>query len=277
MAVAGALFGLVVPAAAQNIPALATLPATFATSNPDLVGRRAALMLERTTLHAKVESLNAKCATVVEGSAAEKSCRGDQAQLLSALNSHIQRSKEFNATAQVALVASTNPPVNDSSIVDARNVPTGLPKTVEAEIPDTPAGNRVRKGFEAIMGHDWNVARAWFQDALNHDPGNAGIQRLIDLAEYTLKRAKQPPGRSAADMSAQDRAAMKLLDLQLDARMNADLAKSLNEFNRSNSPKSSDPKSAPPTSTANWKAFFDALFGADGLSREPTSVGGVRD
>ena len=70
---------------------------------------------------------------------------------------------------------------------------------------------------------------------------------------------------------------MKLVDQQLDARMDADLAKSLNEFNRSTSPKSSDPKSPPPKSTANWKAFFDALFGPGGLSREPTSVGGVRD
>src|SRR6202035_5399185 len=87
----------------------------------------------------------------------------------------------------------TLPNVNtDTRVVDARNVPTGLPKSVAAEIPDTPAGNRVRKGFEAIMAHDWNVAHAWFQDALNHDPGNAGIQRLIELADYTMKRAKAP-------------------------------------------------------------------------------------
>jgi hypothetical protein len=275
---AALLLGSVVPASAQNIPALASLPATFATSNPDLVGLRAALTQERTTLHAKVNSLNAQCATVVEGSAAETSCRRDQAQLLSALNSHIQKSKDFNTTAQAAAIAATSPaPLNDSSVVDARNVPTGLPKSVEAEIPDTPAGNRVRKGFEAIIDHDWNVARAWFQDALNHDPGNAGIQRLIDLAEYTMKRAKQPPGKPVVDTSAQDKAAMKLLDQQIDAQMNADLAKSLNDFNRNALPKHSESKSPPAKLDANWRAFFDDLFGPNKLSREPTSVGGVRD
>jgi hypothetical protein len=122
-------------------------------------------------------------------------------------------------------------------VVDARNVPTGLPKSVAAEIPDTPAGNRVRKGFEAIQEHDWKVARAWFQDALNHDPGNAGIQRLIELAEYTMERANHPhpstsPAKPTADTSARDKAAIAAVDKQMDDQLNADLAKSLNDFNR---------------------------------------------
>ena len=51
-------------------------------------------------------------------------------------------------------------PNSDSMVVDARNVPTGLPKSVEDEIPHTPSGDRVRKGFEAVMNHDWNIAHA---------------------------------------------------------------------------------------------------------------------
>lgn len=74
----------------------------------------------------------------------------------------------------------------DPRVVDARQVPTGLPPAVEAAIPATPAGDRVRKGFQAITDHDWKVARAWFQDALNHEPGNPGLQRLVDLANFTL-------------------------------------------------------------------------------------------
>jgi hypothetical protein len=79
----------------------------------------------------------------------------------------------------------------DPMVVDARNVPTGLPKFVEDSIPHTPAGDRVRKGLEAIQTHDWKVARAWFQDALNRQPGDPGLLRLVDLAQYTLQRESQ--------------------------------------------------------------------------------------
>ena len=147
----------------------------------------------------------------------------------------------------------------DPMVVDARNVPTGLPKSVEAEIPDTPAGNRVRKGFQAIQDHDWKVALAWFQDALNHEPGNAGIQRLIELAQFTMEREKRPhpsaaPAMPAPATHAQVKAApvdpdrlmdtqmnaddssmerdRQALNKQMDTQMNADLAKSIDAFNR---------------------------------------------
>jgi len=132
----------------------------------------------------------------------------------------------------------TLPDVNtDPMVVDARNVPTGLPKSVEAEIPDTPAGNSVRKGFEAILDHNWKVALVWFQDALNHDPGNAGIQRLIDLAQFTMEREKRPrpsaqPAKAAVEPSAQDKPAMATKDKQGGDQMNTDLANSLDAFNR---------------------------------------------
>lgn len=83
-------------------------------------------------------------------------------------------------------------PNTDPMVVDARNVPSGLPKSVEDEIPHTPAGNRIRKGFQAVMDHDWKVAVAWFKDAHNQEPNDAGIMRLIDLAEYTLYKGKKP-------------------------------------------------------------------------------------
>ena len=35
---------------------------------------------------------------------------------------------------------------------------------------------RVRKGCEEVMKHDWQAARAWFKDALNRDPENAGLK-----------------------------------------------------------------------------------------------------
>ncbi|MBK5273491.1 MAG: hypothetical protein JJE30_00350 [Desulfuromonadales bacterium] len=86
----------------------------------------------------------------------------------------------------------TPEPNLDPMVVDARNVPSGLPASVEKAIPQTPAGDRVRKGFQAFVEHDWAVALAWFKDALNHEPGSPGLQRLVDLAQFTLRRQGEP-------------------------------------------------------------------------------------
>jgi hypothetical protein len=115
------LLGLPIPTAAQQIPALAALAATLTTSNPELAGRRVALMQERTILHDKINGLNAKCAAVAKGSALAASCLKNQAELLSALNSHIRQSNNFNAAAQAAIVASTSPAL----------VPTSSPANVK--------------------------------------------------------------------------------------------------------------------------------------------------
>ena len=120
--IAAILLGLVTPILAQQIPPLTALAATLAASNPELARRRAALMQERTILHDKINGLNAKCAAVVKGSALAASCQKNQAELLSALNSHIRQSNDFNAAvAQAATVASTSPaPVQTSSPADVR-------------------------------------------------------------------------------------------------------------------------------------------------------------
>ena len=95
------------------------------------------------------------------------------------------RSRGLDFTAAIATPSSPLE-FGDPKVVDTRKVPSGLPKSVEATIPHTPAGDRVRKGFQAIAGHDWKVALAWFQDALNKEPDDPGLQRLVDLAQFTL-------------------------------------------------------------------------------------------
>jgi len=215
---------------------------------------------------------------------------------------------ELRGSSATPELRGTNPdtaptPNLDAMVVDARSVPTGLPKSVAAEIPSTPAGDRVRKGFQAIMDHDWNVAHAWFQDALNHDPGNAGIQRLIDLAEYTMRRANRPhpstpPAKPAADTRSENKATLAALDQRLDERMNADLANAFDDFNRNYLPKhpellkavkpTAEQTTKPATATsapgrppeevkANWNAFFGAIFAPATRSLVPHSVAGVRD
>jgi len=74
------------------------------------------------------------------------------------------------------------------------------------------------------MNHDWNAALLQFRAALKYEPGNAGIRRLIDLADYATKRAKQLSNKPVADKLAQDdAAAMKLLDQQIEVHL-TDLA-----------------------------------------------------
>jgi hypothetical protein len=210
-----------------------------------------------------------------------------------------------NADATVAL--KTLPDVStEANGVDPQQAPTGLPKSMEAEIPNTPAGDRVRKGFQAIMNHDWNLAHAWFQDALNHDPGNAGIQRLVELAEYTMNRPNNlhplaAPRSLKADTRPQD-ATTATVDARLDKPMDPGLARALDDFNQKYSPKhpelqkpmiaspaaqrdkSNDQTKAasspdPPHQAikANWKAFFDSLFKTPSKQKVPTSVTGLRD
>jgi hypothetical protein len=91
------LLGLAAPVAAQQIPALA------AASDPGLVARREALMQERAMLHSKIDSLNARCGAVEEGSAVAVSCENDQVVLLSALAAHIRQSNDYNAAAQALI------------------------------------------------------------------------------------------------------------------------------------------------------------------------------
>lgn len=92
---------------------------------------------------------------------------------------------------------SKHAPHTDTSVVDARNVPSGLPKSVDNAIAshyaDAPPGvsDRVRKGFQAVMERDWKVAKAWFQDALNRDPTNIGLKRMLALTETPRQTSQQ--------------------------------------------------------------------------------------
>jgi hypothetical protein len=122
----------------------------------------------------------------------------------------------------------------DTSVVDARNVPTGLPKSIEDSIPHTPAGDRVRKGFQAISEHDWKVALAWFQDALKHEPDSPGLKRLVDLAQFTLQ---QKSDLAAKPTFAATTVAEKEGGNVPKTGMGEELNRSLNEYYQANPPK----------------------------------------
>ena len=100
-------------------------------------------------------------------------------------------------------------PSGDARVVDAGNVPSGLSKPVEDAIAGayakSPPGvsDRVRKGFQAVADQDWKVARAWFEEALARDPGNADLKALVAAA------SPKPAGKKPATGPAQGAAAAK--------------------------------------------------------------------
>lgn len=98
-------------------------------------------------------------------------------------------------------------PNTDPMVVDARNVLSGLPKSVEEAIPRTPSGNRIRKGFLAIADHDWNTALLWFKDAYNREPGDPELQRLVELAQFTLDSQAAARSHAAESHAANAQAA----------------------------------------------------------------------
>jgi hypothetical protein len=190
--IAAMLLGLATPTLGQSIPALTTLPATVASSNPELVGRRVTLMQERATLHAKIDSLNGQCTAIVEGSVAAASCKRNQRLLLSALNSHVQQSNDFNAVAQAAIVASTSP----------APVPAGSPANVKFCAAKLKVSADERAIQQMNFGND---------------------ERSFEMFENVSKAQK---------MKFEEKALGALLDQGIEAtKMAAKSAKSLNPWN----------------------------------------------
>lgn len=79
----------------------------------------------------------------------------------------------------------------DTSVVDARVPHDGAYLTDRVpELKNSPAADRITKGFQAVINHDWPAALAWWQDALNRDPNNAALKRSVDLAQWMVDKRK---------------------------------------------------------------------------------------
>ena len=70
------------------------------------------------------------------------------------------------------------------------------------ELKNSPAADRITKGFQAVINHDWPVALAWFQDALNRDPNNAALKRSVDLAQWMVSRPKAKAAKPVTPLGA---------------------------------------------------------------------------
>jgi len=84
----------------------------------------------------------------------------------------------------------------DTKTVDTRHNPSGLDKQTEnwlASYSTVPGvSERLRKGWQAFKANDLNAASAWFEDALNHDPGNAGVRFMLDRCRGQQKLVSSP-------------------------------------------------------------------------------------
>lgn len=140
-------------------------------------------------------------------------------------------------------------PSGDPMVVDAQNVSSGMSRDIDdaitGEYKDAPPGvaERVSKGFQAVMKRDWKLAKAWFEDALNHDPTNIGLQRFIALCDYTYSRpqpvtAKPVQSVPKPTMSAADSEAyLKMLSANQNRVFAEDFDRQVNSFYRNYAPK----------------------------------------
>lgn len=186
-----ALLTLAITASAQQIPALAELPASVATSNPDLVSRRAALTQEREALHGKIDGLNARCIAVAKGSAAETLCHGDQTTLLASLNSHIQRSNDFNAAVEATYRPSGNGMVGGTGWNMGYNVPKPTPELIAKS-------RAMLAQQERLAGHNYS-------DAIDFDRYNfvigiaAETNFVLDLMDRVVSHDEPTTGQYSID------------------------------------------------------------------------------
>jgi tetratricopeptide (TPR) repeat protein len=77
--------------------------------------------------------------------------------------------------------------------------PSAVGRAIDGVFADAPEGvaDRVRKGFQAVATRDWKVAIAWFEDALNRDPGNPALQGLLEAARSNAQRPTDPEREDA--------------------------------------------------------------------------------
>lgn len=111
-------------------------------------------------------------------------------------------SGSLDFTASVA--APSRPSVSgDPKVVDARVPRDGAHLTDQVpELKNSPAADRISKGFQAVIKHDWLAALAWWQDALNRDPNNAALKRSVELAQWMVDKRKARAAGPATPLGA---------------------------------------------------------------------------
>jgi hypothetical protein len=156
------------PAARAQLAEPSPVPAAPDAELARLNHERAELMGELDDLRGRIAAHNQRCSHVATtDTALTATCEASRAELQQRLGIYKAGLSTYES---------------DPMVVNAQGIPSGLPPDVDAALAKMPESDRLRKGYQAVMAHDWKLARAWFQDAHNHAPGDAGIARVVDLA-----------------------------------------------------------------------------------------------
>ena len=205
---------LAVDAAQAALPAMPEIPVTLPDSvREPLIAKRQPLALRKMTLIEEGKSINQQCTNLQKGSPQHQACLARQTRFnanAASLGREFDKLEdEIDAAigAEKKRLAALNP---DTSVVDARVPRDGA--YLIAQVPElarSPAADRITKGFQAVINHDWPVALAWWQDALQRDPNNAALKRSVDLAQWMVDRRKAVAAGPATPLSAAIHAASR--------------------------------------------------------------------
>ena len=192
----------------QGIPGLLPVPDTLPAQE------RASFEQQRLGLQAELQGFLA-AANAFNARKAQEQTDADYNELVARRARCVASAKAFNA--ELASAVAAVQPHGDPRVVDARGVPSGLRKDTEEWLqgisPAAGVYDRLRKGWEAYAAGDMDVAAAWFEDALNHDPGNPELRRVVSMMRKQRDLGANPAfgealGRAAdASGSAADRQA----------------------------------------------------------------------
>ncbi|TAN38301.1 MAG: hypothetical protein EPN25_14140 [Nitrospirae bacterium] len=110
---------------------------------------------------------------------------------------------DFTATVEAPRKPAPAVLSGDPRVVDARVTRDGDYLTDQVpELKHSPSADRITKGFQAVINHDWPMALAWWQDALNRDPNNATLRRSVDLAHWMVDKRKATAAGPATPLGA---------------------------------------------------------------------------
>ena len=174
--------------AEEKIPALVSIPQNLqGDDRRRFAEQREALQQQFAAFQAAAKAFNVK--TADEQTDAEFNA------VQGLRKNYLEAAKLYNQTVVAAA------PETDARVVDARQVPSGLDPATEkwlASFSTAPGvTDRLRKGWLAFKNNDLQVASAWFEDALNHDPNNPSLGFLVDRCHGQQKLISSPAFNAA--------------------------------------------------------------------------------
>lgn len=193
--------------AQAGLPAMPAIPEDLPEEvRETLIVKRAPLAHRKLALIEEGELFNQTCVNLKKGSSRYQDCAAKQAQFnakVEALRIDMAKLVEEIHAASAAEKQRRATPNLDPSVVDARVPRDGAHLiALVPELERSPAADRITKGFQAVIHHNWPAALGWWQDALRRDPTNAALQRSVDLAQWMVNYRAAAPTESGKSFEA---------------------------------------------------------------------------